>query len=375
MDVTIKERILSILESLISFRSITPKDEGAILFCENFLNNLHFKCINLDFSGVKNLYAKIGTSDNTLCFAGHVDVVPPFSGWTVNPFQMNIKDDSVFGRGANDMKGPLAACLAAVSDVIRNNLLPPNISVSFMLTSDEEIMGENGTSKVVDFLKKRNEKIAGCILCESCSNGESGEYIKVGCRGSLNVDIGFNGQQCHVATAIKQGNHLHEFIEAMNYLCKSVLDDGTDKFPGSSIQMTSIQTPIGCVRNVVSSEINALLNVRFNDLWTFDTLEDYITRKVFPFGVSFQRFKEPFIGASAKFVEFLTEVISSTVGRVPEVGADGGNSDAVFIKTITEVAEIGSPIANAHLADEFIKIDDLIKLNAIYRNSILYFAR
>jgi succinyl-diaminopimelate desuccinylase len=365
---------LDILGRLVSFKSISPHDDGTIQFCKIFLERLGFTCDVLIFSGVNNLYAKLGDSSKNLCFAGHVDVVPPLDGWSSDPFELTIKNRRAFGRGTNDMKGPLASCFSAIRYVIENDLLNSDISISVMLTSDEEIMGDYGTKSVVNFLKERGEKITGCVLCESCSPYGSGEYIKIGCRGSLNVDIESKGTQCHVANANLVGNHIHSFIKMLDSLCNNKLDDGNERFVPSSVQLTSIQTPNNPARNVVPSKASALLNVRFNDEWTFDSLEQYIADHTGGFNVSFLRFGYPFIGASTAFTQFLSESIAKTTGKSPEIGTDGGNSDAIFIGEITDVAEIGSPIINAHIVDEFIELSDLEKLHHIYRDIILSFS-
>ncbi|MDR2074617.1 MAG: succinyl-diaminopimelate desuccinylase [Holosporales bacterium] len=367
-------QILDILSKLVSCRSISPNDDGAIQFCKTYLERLGFMCEVLTFSGVNNLYAKLGNSSKNLCFAGHVDVVPPMDGWSSNPFDLVIKEGKVFGRGTNDMKGPLASCLSSIQHVIENNLLKSDTSVSVLLTSDEEIMGDHGTKSVVNLLRKRGEKIAGCVLCESCSPYGSGEYIKIGCRGSLNVDIESKGTQCHIANAPVLGNHIHNFIKMLDSLCNNRIDRGNERFVPSSIQLTSLQTSDNPARNIVPSKASALLNVRFNDEWTFDSLEEHIKNCCNGFYVSFFRFGYPFIGSSTSFTQFLSESIAKTTGKSPEIGTDGGNSDAIFIKEITDVVEIGSPIINAHIADEFIELSDLERLHHIYKNIILNFS-
>jgi succinyl-diaminopimelate desuccinylase len=226
----------------------------------------------------------------------------------------------------------------------------------------------------VDFLKEKGEKIAGCVLCESCSPYSSGGYIKIGCRGSLNINIESIGTQCHVANANLIGNHIHNFIKMLDSLCNDKLDNGNKRFSPSSIQLTSIQTPDNSARNVVPSKASAFLNVRFNDEWTFDFLEEHMRNCAKGFNVSFFRFGYPFIGTSAAFIQFLSESIAKTTGKFPEIGTDGGNSDAIFIKEITDVAEIGSPIINAHTIDEFIELSDLEKLHHVYKNIILSFS-
>lgn len=379
-----KNEIIKILENLVAFRSVSPQDDGAIDYCMNFLQNLGFSCKKLSFGGVNNLYARIGNAPKNLCFAGHVDVVPPLHGWSTDPFTLTLKNNELaFGRGVNDMKGPLAACLSAISDVVSQKQLPlDDISLSIMLTSDEEIMGVNGTQSVVKFLKDCGEKITGCVLCESCSpdgDNSTGEYIKIGCRGSLNIDITSRGPQCHVATAKSVGNHLHAFVTMINNLCNTKLDDGNEMFAASSIQLTSLDTSNNKVRNIVPPFAQALLNVRFNNIWTLDTIEQHITKFVQAhdgnFEITYQRFGNSFIGSSDKFIEKLKLIIENTsqIQRSISAGTDGGNSDALFIRELCDVVEIGSQICNAHIVDEYIKISELEKLYAIYKEIILKF--
>lgn len=366
MDLTKK-----LLADLISFKSITPNGDEAICYCSRFLENLGFRCYILKFGDVSNLYAKLGNSSKNICFAGHIDVVPPMDNWDTNPFELIENGDALYGRGTNDMKGPLAACFAAISEYIEhhNNL---DFSISIILTSDEEIMGENGTKKLIKHLKQNNEKITGCVLCESCSPKESGEYIKIGCRGSLNVDIKSVGPQCHVVSGKSFGNHLHNFVANISDFCKIKLDDGNSSFSPSDIELTSIDSG-NEIRNIIPSEIVAKFNIRFNNLWDFDKLESFI-KKSFPnLIISFERFGTPFIGSNLYFIDFLSKSLKKSLGKSPEIGTTGGNSDALSIRELTNVVEIGSPISNAHIINEFILKSDLIKLKKIYYNIILDF--
>ena len=362
---------LKLLSDLVSFKTITPNGEDAIDYCSAFLERLGFNCQKLVFGEVSNLYAKFGNSDKNICFAGHIDVVPPQGGWDSDPFVLTERNGRLYGRGTNDMKGPLSAGLLAIADFL--NSTNPDFSISVLLTCDEEIMGDNGTTKVVDFLQSHSEKIKGCVLCESCSPGRSGEYIKIGCRGSLNIDFRSVGDQCHVVNGKKFGNHLHEFVEFLSRFSKTALDSGNSKFSPSDIEMTSID--IGNpVRNIVPQEAVAKFNIRFNDIWTFDKLEAFIC-SLLPqnISVSFERFGFPFIGADDQFVGFLSKCLAETLGFNPEIGTVGGNSDALSIHRITNVVEIGSPINEAHIVNEFILKDDLVKLRKIYLNILRNF--
>lgn len=366
MDLTKK-----ILADLVRFKSITPNGDEAISYCSNFLESIGFHCQILKFGYVSNLYAKLGNFSKNLCFAGHIDVVPPMDNWQTEPFELSERNGRLYGRGTNDMKGPLSACFSAIFEHIKN-YPNPDFSISVLLTSDEEIMGDNGTKQLVSYLKEQNEKITGCILCESCSPIASGEYIKIGCRGSLNIDVKSIGTQCHVVNGKSFGNHLHKFVEQISNFCKLELDEGNSNFSPSDIELTSIDSK-NEIRNIIPQEIVAKFNIRFNDLWNFEKLENFVKQAFPDLMITFERFGKPFIGSDLDFIEFLSNSLKKTLGKSPEIGTTGGNSDALFIKDLTNVVEIGSPISNAHIVNEFISLSDLIKLKKIYYNIILNF--
>jgi succinyl-diaminopimelate desuccinylase len=363
---------LELLRDLVSFRTITPAGRDAIEYCSEFLRGLGFQCLELQYGEVSNLYARLGASPRNICFAGHVDVVPPHGIWATDPFVLHEVRGALYGRGVNDMKGPLSSALAAISDFVGSPA--SDISISVLLTSDEEIMGDDGSKRVVEFLRESGERITGAILCESCSPGPAGEYIKIGCRGSLNVDITSRGMQCHVVNGGALGNHIHSFIGVLMGLSRLQLDDGTEDFTRSDLEVTSIDVG-NEVRNLIPGSATAKLNIRFNDLWTFDRLEALIKEAAQGNEVSFQRFGAPIICRNREFIEFLAGAIRGVIGRSPDVGTIGGNSDAFFIRDITDVVEIGSPLSEAHIENEFINHDALIRLRNIYRNILHDFAR
>jgi succinyl-diaminopimelate desuccinylase len=287
---------------------------------------------------------------------------------------MLIEAGRVYGRGANDMKGTLASCLIAIQEFACEKIRPCG-SISLMLTSDEEIMGEKGTKRLVEHLAAKGTKIDGCVLCESCSPGASGEYVKVGCKGSLNVAITSRGEQMHVAQAGVIGNHIHGFVAYLQEISSRNLDSGTARFDKSFSNITSIDVG-NAVRNIAPAEAKALLNIRFNDAWTFDTLEQYLIDHAKPYpglSFSFERFGEPFLGAGAEFIEFLSKSVEKVIKRKPAIGTCGGNSDALFIRQLTDVAEIGSPLSGAHIANEYISLEDLFVLKRIYKQIMIDF--
>lgn len=352
---------IDILKKLVSCKSTTPSSDGSIEYCYKLLTSWGFDAHIYNYGPVSNLYAKYTIGNKNICIAGHMDVVPAIGIWQYNPWELTENNGKLYGRGTNDMKGPLSAALAAIYYYINNN---PKVSISVMLTSDEEIMTDNGMKSLVKELIKNNEKIDYCILCESCSKGNSGEYIKIGCKGSLNIDLISHGEQCHVAYG---NNHINKFMSLLSNLVNNNLDNGTDLFEKSIINITSIDVNNN-IRNIVPSSAYAKLNVRFNNNWIHESLEKYIISKLSNnIEYKFERFGYPFIGASIEYQNKLKYIIENTLNKPVEIGTYGGNSDALSIHNITEVVEIGSPLAQAHIVDEYITIEDMNKLYTIYK--------
>ena len=358
-----------ILADLVSFKTITPNGGNAINYCSEFLSNLGFKCSILKFGIVSNLYAKYGNFPQNICFAGHIDVVPPLGRWETNPFILTERNGKLYGRGTCDMKGGIATVLAAITEYLSQN--KPNFSISVMLTSDEEIMSSDGTKSVVEYLKSQNEKITGCVLCESCSPEKAGEYIKIGCRGSININLTSQGTQCHVINGIKYGNHLHSFVKLLSKIVSEKLDDGNECFDRSDIELTSIDVA-NKVCNIIPPFATAKLNIRFNNNWTSQQLIDYIDNIVSPSVVAkYECCGEAFIGSNMNFINFCLNAVKQCTNGAVSFGTKGGNSDAQFIKDITQVVEIGSSIREAHIANEFISISDLELMKKIYKKILI----
>ncbi|MDR1333016.1 MAG: succinyl-diaminopimelate desuccinylase [Holosporales bacterium] len=354
-----------LLADLVGFKTITPHGSDAIDYCANFLEELGFVCTKLQCGDVSNLYAKLGRHEKNLCFAGHIDVVPPLDNWATDPFTLTEKDGRLYGRGTNDMKGPLSSCLMAIKDFVTSST-SYEFSLSLILTSDEEIGSKDGTRQVVEFLRESNEKITGCVLCESCSNGASGEYVKVGCRGSLNVDFISYGYQGHVVNGKVFGNHLHSLVQFLHSFTTTELDSGSETFAPSDVELTSIDVG-NYTRNVIPQTATARLNIRFNNHWSISDLEAHIISQT-PDGITatFERLGYPFIGSREAFTEFVRGAVGNVIGKLPDVGTDGGNSDALSIREITDVVEVGAQVSGAHIVDEFITEADLTKLRNIY---------
>ena len=261
---------LQLAKELIKFPSITPRDAGVMKFLEKKLKKMGFKTKILsfkekNFQPVKNLYARLGSKGPNFCFAGHLDVVPPgnIKDWTVNPFKPFIKKGHLIGRGANDMKGSIAAFVAAVSVFLNNNKSFKG-SISLLITGDEEGDAINGTKKVVDYLKKKKQKINFCLVGEPTNPNKLGEMIKIGRRGSLTGKLEIIGAQGHVAYPHRANNPSTIIIKVLNELKKIKFDKGTKDFQPTNLEITKINIKNNA-DNVIPRVANATFNIRFNN--------------------------------------------------------------------------------------------------------------
>ena len=275
----INELVLS--KDLISFPSITPIDAGAINFLAKKLKSLGFKCKILEFKKgkgkpIKNLYAKLGSKQPNLCYAGHTDVVPPgnYKDWTVNPFKPRIKKGHLVGRGANDMKSSIACFVSAVSEYLVDHK-KFNGSISFLITGDEEGYATNGTKKVVDYLKKRGEKINFCIVGEPTNPNKLGEMIKIGRRGSISAELEIFGSQGHIAYPHLSNNPINALVKICFELKRKKLDKGNKNFQPSNLEFTGIYVD-NKAHNVIPASAKTQFNVRYNNLQTASKLKKKI---------------------------------------------------------------------------------------------------
>ena len=367
---------LSLAKELIRFPTITPNDSGIMRFLEKKLNKLGFKTKILEFKDkkykpVKNLYARLGNLSPNFCYAGHLDVVPAgnLKDWTVNPFKPSIKKGHLIGRGANDMKSSIAAFVSAVSNFIENY---SNFSgsISFLITGDEEGVAINGTKKVVEYLKKRKEKIDFCLVGEPTNPNKLGEMIKIGRRGSTNITIKCNGTEGHVAYPDLADNRIPKLVKLLNELIKQPLDDGNEYFDASNLELTSIDTG-NSATNVIPSSISASLNIRYNDTFDKNKIEKEIHNRLSKLGydnfdVSFQHSGDSFITEPGKFVNDLEKIIKKHTDIKPILSTTGGTSDARFIKDYGRVVEFGLVGKSMHKIDEYSNTNDIIKLRDIY---------
>ena len=379
---------VSLARDLIRRPSVTPVDAGALDIVEAALKAVGFETHRLVFSDadtpdVDNLYARIGTGAPHLVFAGHTDVVPTgdVARWRHPPFEAAIVGDRLFGRGASDMKGAIAAFMAAAIDYIRTHGAPAG-SISFLITGDEEGPSINGTTKMLDWARARGEKFDHCIVGEPTNVTALGDTIKIGRRGSLNGSLRVIGKQGHVAYPHRAQNPVPIIARIVAALSAHVLDDGTPHFDRSNLEVSSIDVGNPAV-NVIPAEARAQFNVRFNDLWTPETLQARI-RAIVAEAAGDARVALEFVQGNAisfltrpgDFSELVARAVTETTGLTPELSTSGGTSDARFIVRDCPVVEFGLTNETIHAVDENARVADIDKLSTIYRKIIeAYFAR
>ncbi|WP_010300425.1 succinyl-diaminopimelate desuccinylase [Candidatus Odyssella thessalonicensis] len=361
--------VADLAQKLISFASVTPQQAGCLDFIQSFLEELHFECWRLPFGAVDNLYARWGKHSPHLCFAGHIDVVPVANpvAWQHNPFSADLKDpQTVYGRGAVDMKGAIAAFLMAAQDVIRSQ---PTGSISFLLTSDEEGVAVDGTRQVVQWLKDRGEVVDLCLVGEPTSVKQVGDMVKIGRRGSLNVQVTVQGQAGHVAYPENFINPITILMDYLNELKRHPLDQGNELFQPSNLEITSIDVG-NPTTNVVVPKAEARFNIRFNNLHNGESLQAYL-RKVAAqvssrITLTTRTSGEAFYCSNPHLTEQIVNCIERITGKPPVLSTSGGTSDARFIKDIAPVVELGLLNAMAHQDNEQAAVSDLNLLQALY---------
>ena len=371
---------LQLAKELIRFPSITPTDAGVMGHLEKKLKSLGFKTKVLTFAEkntkpVKNLYARLGTKSPNLCFAGHLDVVPPgnINDWTIKPFKPAIKKGHLIGRGANDMKSSIAAFVSAVSKYISEN--KPNGSISLLITGDEEGVAINGTKKVVEYLKKKKEKIDFCIVGEPTNPSKLGEMIKIGRRGSMNGKLTINGVQGHVAYPHRAKNPVTTLIKIFNEFKKIKLDGGTKDFQPSNLEITRINIDNNA-DNVIPALASGTFNVRFNNKHSSNSIKtklNKIIKKVtskdkVKFEMNYRVSGEAFLSKPNSTTYMVRDVIKKITKINPKLSTTGGTSDARFIRKISPCLEFGLVGKTMHKIDEAVSLTDLKKLTQIYQN-------
>ncbi|MEP9349718.1 succinyl-diaminopimelate desuccinylase [Xanthobacter sp. KR7-225] len=367
---------VALAQALIRAPSVTPDAGEALALVEAILSAAGYRVERLDFSDhgprVVNLYARIGAAGPNLCFAGHVDVVPPGEPgeWTRGPFSGDVADGLLYGRGAVDMKGAVAAAIAAA---LRHGR-PATGSLSFLLTGDEEGPALDGTVRVVEALKARGERVDACILGEPTNPEALGDAFKIGRRGSLSGILTVEGRQGHVAYPHLADNPIPRLLALLAALTADPLDRGSDFFPPSNLEVISVDVG-NPVFNVIPAKAEARFNVRFNDHFTLASLEAEIRRRLDATGLAHHLAFRPgpsesFRTEPGPFVDLVRDAVQAVTGRVPEASTSGGSSDARFIKDLCPVIEFGLVGRTMHQVDEASPLADIAALTAVYERII-----
>lgn len=366
---------LAIAVELIRCPSVTPAEAGSLGVLEKYLGPLGFRCERMRFSAegtpdVDNLYARIGTEAPHFCFAGHTDVVPVGEAWTVDPFAAEIKEGRLYGRGAADMKSAVASFAAAAERIVRDDFKG---SISLLITGDEEGPSINGTVKMLQALAERGETIDHCLVGEPTSVERLGDMAKIGRRGSINGWLTVTGCQGHVAYPHLADNPVPRLLEMLRQLDDHVLDEGTDHFQPSNFEITSVDVG-NQATNVIPGSARAVFNIRFNDLHTGASLDqwmrsicDAVTAELGgSYALKTVTSGEAFLTPPGDFSALIARSIEKVTGIAPELSTTGGTSDARFIRAYAPVVEFGLPNATMHKADENADVNEISRLADIY---------
>lgn len=361
---------------LISRRSVTPEDDGCQAMMAERLETLGFNVEAMPFEEVKNFWARRNNEGPVLCFAGHTDVVPtgPAEHWQTPPFEPTIKEGFLHGRGAADMKGSIAAFMTALDRFVAKH--PDHKgSIALLITSDEEGPFVNGTTRVIDTLEARQEKITWCIVGEPSSTREVGDIIKNGRRGSLGASLVVKGVQGHVAYPHLVTNPIHKVAPALAELASTEWDQGNEFFPPTSFQVSNINAGTGAT-NVVPGQVDIEFNFRFSTQVTDTELKERVTeilnRHGLEWDITWRLSGQPFITPRGDLVNATERAIESITGRSTELSTSGGTSDGRFIApTGAQVVELGPVNATIHKIDEHVSVEDLDTLSAIYEQVMI----
>ena len=367
---------LELARALIRCPSVTPRDEGALAVLEGALKPLGFKFRRMPYSeagtpDVDNLHAKLGKGAPHFCFAGHTDVVPigDRSGWTVDPFAAEVKDGRLYGRGASDMKGAIAAFAGACARYIgeQGGHIPG--SISFLVTGDEEGPSINGTAKALKTLAAEGEKFDACLVGEPTSPKIFGSMAKIGRRGSLNASLAVHGVQGHSAYPEATDNPIPRLLKMLSALADTPLDPGSAHFQPSTMAITSIDVG-NPATNVTPAKAQARFNIRFNDRHSGDSLKKLLAERCQAVGGKFDLSMlvtgEPFVVPPGPLSQLVVDAVREVTGRAPELSTHGGTSDARFIRNYCPVVEFGGVNATSHKVDEWMALEDLHRLTEIY---------
>lgn len=369
---------ITLLQTLIRAASVTPVDDGCQQILIERLERLGFTVHRLRFGVVENFYARLGQQSPHLCLAGHTDVVPtgPETAWRFPPFAGTIHQERLYGRGACDMKGGLAAMVAAVERFLADT---PDWqgSLSFLVTGDEEADAVDGTVRVLDWLTERRETLDGCLLAEPTGQHRAGDCLKNGRRGSLNGTLVIHGRQGHVAHPHLADNPIHKAMPALDGLARLELDRGNSHFPPSCLQITSVRAGAGAT-NVIPGDLEAAFNIRFGTANTPASLEEKIRHTLdnlaLDYHLTLRPSALPFLAAGGALLATVQAAIEQVTGEPPQLSTSGGTSDARFIHQVCpQTLELGVTGKTAHHTDESVTLDDLERLTHIYQVILQHF--
>jgi succinyl-diaminopimelate desuccinylase len=365
---------VEIAQALIRCPSVTPAEGGALDVLGKILRDAGYEVHRVPFSDadtpdIDNLFAKTGSGAPHFVFAGHTDVVPPGNeaSWTHAPFSGEIANGELFGRGACDMKGAIAAFVAAAIKFGK----PKRGTISFLITGDEEGPAVNGTRKLLRWAQERGEKFDHCIVGEPTNVSALGDMAKIGRRGSLSGTLIFRGLQGHVAYPHLADNPVPPLIRAITALLEEPLDRGTEHFDASNLEITSLETGNRAF-NVIPAESRAQFNIRFNDKHTANSLRELVLQRVMdavgdtPFQIDWEPSSDCFLTQRGEFTDLVSSAIKETTGIAPKLSTSGGTSDARFIKDYCPVVEFGLVGQTMHKIDERVPVSDVEKLTQIY---------
>ena len=371
--------LLDLCRKLIQFPSITPDNVGTIDYLSNILSSLGFKCQKFIFQDqtynapVHNLYARIGDNGKNFCFAGHTDVVPVgnLDAWSFDPFNGDVINDNLYGRGTTDMKCAIACFIVAVDSLLKNsNHKNWKNSISLLLTGDEERHAVNGTPKVLEKLKLQAEKIDLCLIGEPSNPNFLGEMIKIGRRGSLNATLEIYGAQGHVAYPEYAHNPIKDLVKAFSILTNEPLDKGDKYFQPSNLEFTSIDVGNDTC-NIIPQKVISKFNIRFNNNYNIFKLIKTISNRLDSIKINYNLTtdlgSEPFINHPKDLCQMLSAAIKETIQMNPTLGTTGGTSDARFIQEFCPVIEFGLIGKHAHQINEHVAIKDIFALKNIYQ--------
>jgi len=358
---------------LIERESVTPEDAGCQELIAGRLGHLGFRCEHLRFGEVDNLWAVHGSSGPLFVFAGHTDVVPPgpVGAWSSHPFRPEIRGDLLYGRGAADMKGSLAAMITACERFLTTNP-DPRGRLAFLLTSDEEGPSIDGTRRVVERLRDSAERIDWCLVGEPTSSEHVGDTIKVGRRGSLSGELTVFGIQGHVAYPQLARNPIHAALRALAELSEERWDEGNAHFPPTSFQISNVKAGDGAT-NVIPGQMQVLFNLRFSTESTAASLqrriEQILERHAIEYRIDWRLHGEPFLTEGGELLDSACAAVSAVTGKAAGLSTSGGTSDGRFIATLgCQVIELGPCNATIHKVDECVRAADLDVLSAIYED-------